>query len=128
MRRLSHGTEQLQEWRDDLIKLATWRDSWYGQNPLEPSSQDQFFPLFIAFSHLEIDEAREWEALRKSAEILEISVIAFGKDRIWVYRSGFQNQPLCMTSLATTEAEPWCDSIDTFFASVIVPQRPSTSF
>jgi hypothetical protein len=91
LRRLNHGSEQLPEWRKDLIKLAIWRDSWYGHNPLEPSSQDQFFPLFIAFSHLEIDEAGEWEALRKSAEILEISVIAYGKNRIWVYRSGFEN-------------------------------------
>jgi len=33
-----------------------------------------------------------------------------------------------MTSLATTEVEPLCDSIDTFFASVLPPQRPSTSF
>ena len=91
LRRLSHGSEQLPEWCKDLIKIASWRDSWYGQNPLESSSQDQFFPLFIAFSHLEIDEAGEWEALRKSAEILKISVIAYGKNRSWVYRSGFDN-------------------------------------
>ena len=91
LRRLSHGSEQLSEWRKDLIKLASWRDSWYDQNPLEPSSQDQFFPLFIAFSHLEIDEAGEWEALRKSAEILKISMIAYGKNRIWDYRLGFEN-------------------------------------
>lgn len=91
LRRLSHGSEQLPEWCKDLIKLACWRDSWYGQNPLEPSSQDQFFPLFIAFSHLQIDEAGEWEALRKSAEILKISMIAYGKNRIWDYRWGLKN-------------------------------------
>jgi hypothetical protein len=33
-----------------------------------------------------------------------------------------------MASPATTEADPLCDSIDTFFASVIAPHRPSTSF
>ena len=49
LRRLSHGSEQLPEWRKDLIKLASWRDSWYAQNPLEPSSQDQFFPPFYCF-------------------------------------------------------------------------------
>ena len=90
LRRLSHGSEQLQEWRKDLIKLASWRDSWYDQNLLQPLSQDQFYPLFIVFSHSSIDQISEWDVLRQAAEILQISVIARDIDRIWVYHSGFE--------------------------------------
>jgi len=38
------------------------------------------------FSHLSIDEAGEWDVLRKSAETLKISVIARDIDRIWEHR------------------------------------------
>jgi len=91
LRRLNYRGEQLAYCTKDLEKLARWGHSWHGQNPPETISDVQFYPLFIVFSHLHIDEAGEWEALRKSAEILKISVIAFGKNRIWVYRWGFKN-------------------------------------
>ena len=86
LRRLSHGSEQLTEWRKDMSKLAGWRDSWYGQNHPETSSDDKFYPLFIGFSHSPIDQTSEWDVLRQSADILQISVIAHDPDRIWEHR------------------------------------------
>ena len=91
LRRLNYRDEQLADWIKDLIKLASWRDSWYGHNPPESSSDGQFYPLFIVFSHLSIDEAGEWDVLRKSAETLRISVIARDTHRIWKYRWDLEN-------------------------------------
>ena len=55
-------------------------------------------------------------------------MIARDIDRIWKYRWDLENWLICMASLATTEADPLCDSIDIFFTSVSPPQRPSTNF
>jgi hypothetical protein len=38
LRRLNYRDEQLADWIEDLIKLASWRDSWYGHNPPESYS------------------------------------------------------------------------------------------
>jgi len=91
LRRLNYRGEQLTYWTKDLEKLARWRDSWYGQNPPDSSSADQFFPLFIVFSHLPIDQTSEWDVLRQSARILKVSVIARDIDRIWKYRWDLEN-------------------------------------
>jgi hypothetical protein len=91
LRRLNYRGEQLAHWTKDLEKLTRWRDSWYGQNPPEASSADQFFPLFIVFSHLPIDQTSEWDALRQSARILKTSVIARDIDRTWKYRWDLEN-------------------------------------
>jgi hypothetical protein len=91
LRRLNYRGEQLAYWAKDLEKLARWRDSWYDQNPLESSSNAQFYPLLIVFSHLPIDQTSEWDVLRQSARILKISVIARDIDRILKYRWGFEN-------------------------------------
>ena len=91
LRRMNHRGEQLAYWAKDLQKLARWRDSWYDQNHPEVSSVDQFFPLFIVFSHLPIDQTNEWDVLRQSARILKISVIARDIDRIWKYRWDLEN-------------------------------------
>ena len=48
---------------------------------------DVFYPLFIDFSHLPIDETSEWDVLRRSAETLCISVIACDREllRYWCF-------------------------------------------
>jgi len=91
LRRLNYRGEQLAYWTKDLVKLARWRDSWCAQNPPEASSVDQFFPLFIVFSHLLIDRTSEWDVLRQSARTLGISVIARDIERIWKYRWDLEN-------------------------------------
>jgi hypothetical protein len=76
LRRLNDRGEQLADWIEDLIKLACWRDCWYDKNRSNMYLEDMFYPLFIVFSHLPIDETSEWDVLRRSAETLGISVIA----------------------------------------------------
>jgi hypothetical protein len=90
LRRLNHQGEQLADWIKDLVKLASWRDCWYGQSPPEASSVDQFFPLFIVFSHSQICQTGEWGVLQKAAEILQISVIACDENRIWRHHHSFE--------------------------------------
>lgn len=91
LRRMNHRGEQLAYWAKDLQKLARWRDSWYGHNHHEVSSVDQFFPLFIVFSHLPIDQTSEWDVLRQYARTLKISVIARDVDQVWEYRWDLDN-------------------------------------
>ena len=86
LRRLNDRGEQLADWIEDLIKLAGWRDCWYDENRLNMSPADVFYPLFILFSHLPIDETREWDVLRRSAEILGISVIACDREFLRQWR------------------------------------------
>ena len=76
LRRLNDRGEQLADWIEDLIKLACWRDCWYDKNRSNMYLEDMYYPLFIVFSHLPIDETSEWDVLRRSAETLGISVIA----------------------------------------------------
>jgi hypothetical protein len=76
LRRLNDRGEQLADWIEDLIKLAAWRDSWYDENRPKLFPADVFYPLFIVFSHLPIDETSEWNVLRRSAETLCVNVIA----------------------------------------------------
>ena len=90
LRRLNYRGEQLAYWTKDLEKLARWRDSWYGQNPPEATSVDQFFPLFIVFSHSQICQTGEWDVLQKAAEMLQVSVIACDENRIWRHHHGFE--------------------------------------
>jgi len=86
LRRLNDRGEQLADWIEDLIKLAGWRDCWYDENRRNMSPADVFYPLFILFSHLPIDETREWDVLRRSAEILGISVIACDREFLRQWR------------------------------------------
>jgi hypothetical protein len=88
LRRLNDRGEQLVDWIKDLEKLARWRDCWYDQDRRNMFPADVFFPLFIVFSHLPIDETREWDVLRRSAETLCISVIACDREllRQWRFR------------------------------------------
>jgi hypothetical protein len=86
LRRLNDRGEQLADWIEDLIKLAGWRDCWYDEKRPNLFPADVFFPLFIVFSHLPIDETSEWDVLRRSAETLCISVIACDRELLRQWR------------------------------------------
>jgi len=86
LRRLNHRGEQLADWIKDLDKLASWRDCWYTQNKCESSPGDVFYPLFIVFSHLPIDETSEWNVLCRHAEALRVSVIACDRELLRQWR------------------------------------------
>ena len=74
------------DWIKDLEKLARWRDCWYDEDRRNMFPADVFFPIFIVFSHLPIDETREWDVLRRSAETLCISVIACDRELLRQWR------------------------------------------
>ena len=86
LRRLNHRGEQLVDWIEDLEKLARWRDCWYDEDRCNMFPADVFFPLFIVFSHLPIDETSEWDVLCRSAESLCISVIACDRELLRQWR------------------------------------------
>lgn len=50
LRRLTHGgeQEQLADWIKDLIKLASWIDSWYDNNKLHANPENVFFQFSLS--------------------------------------------------------------------------------
>ncbi len=81
LRRAGGVGYQFKDWICDLIKLAAWRDSWRCSNDGHRIKDGalgsvSFFPLFVVYSHPQIQFEQEWEKLLRIARVLSVSIIA----------------------------------------------------
>ena len=82
LRRNNLGNASPSRWCKDLEKLAGFRNSWSRINEQEGST---FFPLFIVYSHLPLQEA-EIERLQRQSTTNRIWSLACDSQQIWEIR------------------------------------------